>query len=135
MPLIETTDYPAIRAAINISLDEKSLPDDVIALSIYKGIAERRISDQQPTIDVYSKAAAVLLCAALLCKAVPQILSETDAGVTTTVEPVDYDEKKAELLALSSEMLSLSLNVSAADRIAAQLPTLFTVARGSRRGE
>lgn len=132
--LIETSDYPAVRAAIRASLDEASLPDDVIALTIYKGVATATIQRSTLAVDTYSKAAAITLCAALLCHAVDNLISETDAGVTTTVEPWDAEQMESKLRALSSTLLSLSLNLTPQAVRAARMPNLFDVSHGSRRG-
>lgn len=128
--LIETSDYAAVRAAIDISLDELSLPDDIIALDIYKGLATRLIQQKTISIDLFSKGAAATLCAALLCPAVPSLKSETDAGVTTEREPLDYAKRAAELRAMSNGLLALSMNVTVSSSTAK--PTMFTVASGNR---
>lgn len=132
--LIETTDYSAIRGAIAADLDDVSLPDDIIALTQYKGVAVATIQRSTIVIDVFTKAAAITLCAALLVHVVPNLTTETDAGVSTVREPIDVDKLEAKLRALSASLLAMAMNQTTAQVRAATRPALFTVANGSRRG-
>ena len=80
--LLTVADYPAIRAALDTSLDADVLPDAVIALPIYHAAAEREVLARVPTVPTeealeQQRLAAIYLCAARLALALPQIESET----------------------------------------------------------
>lgn len=48
MALITADEFPAIRAAINIGLDDVGLPDATIALPIYLGAADTEVKRRDP---------------------------------------------------------------------------------------
>jgi hypothetical protein len=131
--LIEVADYPAVRGAIAADLDDVSLPDDIIALTQYKGVATAMIQRSTDVIDTFTKAAAITLCAALIVHTVPNLKTETDAGVSTEREPFDAEKVEAKLRGLSASLLAMALNQTIAEVRAATRPTLFAVS-SSRRG-
>jgi hypothetical protein len=48
MALITADEFPAVRAAINVELDEVGLPDNIIALPIYLGAADNEVKRRDP---------------------------------------------------------------------------------------
>ena len=78
-------EFPAVRAAIDISLDASNLPDDVVALPMYAPEAERWVlamnlvaAGYAPGSEAYLKTqvAAIFACAALVVPAVPNLTGE-----------------------------------------------------------
>lgn len=89
MALLTTADYPAIRAAIDISLDAAALPDAIIGLDLYAGAAQRAVRVRDPQAESRTgeqraviTLAAVLWCAGLLAPALPAISRETHGNDT-----------------------------------------------------
>jgi hypothetical protein len=86
MPFLSAAEYPAIRAAIDISLDAESLPDAVIGSSVYQDAAERWVLVANPDAATYapgtsqydlSRVAAINACAAMIAPAVPTLTRES----------------------------------------------------------
>jgi hypothetical protein len=83
---LTAAEYPAIRAAIDISLDAGVLPDEVIGLPTYAGEADRWVLATNPAAATYTpgsdqygaaQSAAIFACAAMLVQAVPMLTGET----------------------------------------------------------
>lgn len=137
MALLSPTDYPAIRAAIDLSLTATELPDATIALDLYSGAAERWVLARDPdaasrtgTDALRVKEAAVLACAALLLPAIPAIRREThgdDSYERAIVEPA---AAAAGLWSRASAAIDAYLEPSDDD---GQRPTFFAIA-SRRRG-
>ena len=73
--LLTATHYPAIRAALEVTLTSKELPDAVIALDIYLAAAIAEVLARDPLAESRTGAAlthvtnaGVLICAAQLRK-------------------------------------------------------------------
>lgn len=144
MAILDIENYPAVRAAIDISISEKNLPDEVIALSIYQGAAERWVLDRDADAETYAPAgaaadaakwariqnAAIYRTAALICPAVPNITRD-DFGPNEsyTRKAMDYERRAEELTDLASAELASYLQ---ADPVTSQMPTFFTVGPGYR---
>jgi hypothetical protein len=86
MAFLTVAEFPAVRAAIDISLDASALPDEVVGLPTYAGEAERWVLAADPASVLYApgtdqydaaKAAAIFACAAMLAQAVPILTGET----------------------------------------------------------
>lgn len=93
MDMLRIADYPSVRAAIDLDYDSETIPDGIIALPIFKGVAEsavlardplafQRIDPGNPTYYDSTKAqhirnAVVFFTAALLVPAIPQLVKET----------------------------------------------------------
>jgi hypothetical protein len=136
MAILTTAEYPAIRAAIDVSLTSKQLPDTIIGLDIYKGRAESEV------IRVYSTAetetdpekishitnAAVLIAASLLVKSVPFLTRETFGNYQYQRARIDLDVLAANLRAQADDELA---QLTSTD-ITENMPTFFTVAPGYR---
>lgn len=144
MAILDSENYPAIRAAIDISLSERNLPDEIIALSIYQGTGERWVLDRDSDAESYAPAgaapdatkwarvqnAAIYKVASLICPAVPNITRD-DFGPdeSYTRKAMDLDRRAEELGDMASAELAAYLET---DPVASQLPTFFTVGPGYR---
>jgi hypothetical protein len=82
---LTASEYPAVRAAIDVSLDASNLPDAVISLPMYAQEAERWVLAQNPLAATYApntdafkrmQVAAIYACAALILPALPQLTAE-----------------------------------------------------------
>ena len=128
MPLIEETDYPSIRALIDISLGEAQLPGSVIGLDDFKGAAEREVQAQTSAEDAHAKLAARLICAALLVRSVPKLQSEHIAGGSYQREATDWEAHIQNLYDRAGREIALANGESSEDEIESTLPTMFAVA-------
>lgn len=137
MPYVLTSvSFPAIRAAIDVSIDSVMLPDSIISLDIYQGRAESELGQLDPDYaerdgddEIRVKRALVYLTAALLCKVVPQITRETIATLSTQRAQVDWNERASELRAMANDEVALYVSE---DARTVNIPTLFTTAPGYR---
>lgn len=139
MSILSAADYPAIRAALDTSLDTSALPDQTIALDIYQGAAEREVKERDPdwaartgTDALRLRAAAVFLTAARLTSAVIRVTSvNVQSRDLSYSRPVfDPAEKAAQLRALAEQELAALVTPNAAT---SGRPTMFSLA-SSRRG-
>lgn len=135
-PLLTSSDYPAIRAVIDVSLDSTSLPDAIIALDAYIGAGMRDVLALDPLAETrtgtelqHAQTAAILFTAARLVGALPQITRVAFADHSTQLQAVDPQARAAELRALASSELDAYLDPGDA---ASDRPTFFTVASGRR---
>lgn len=111
--LIDTGDYPQIRAAIDTKLNDKTLPDSVIEMDIYLDAGERDVLSRVSLSDItgdaskeaYAKRAAIYFVAARLVWAVVQATSMTTQtrDLAITRRAWDPAEKEAELLAKAAK--------------------------------
>lgn len=137
MPFISTAQYPAIRAALDVTLTAAKLPDQIIAGAIYHPAAEaevtRRLGDLAEAADGSDGAAraVILFTAARLAPALPNLLRRTLGDVTLQYGKTDIaqqvaalrDEALVEIAALRGELGAPVTSV---------VPPLFTVAPGGR---
>ena len=131
---LTAAEYPSIRAALDVGLDDEALPDSIIELPIYSGAAELEILRRVP--DLYTKSgvdkrkcinAMILLTAAYLAPAMPQITSETLGDVSRSYQSIDWLKFAAELRGRADgTIVELTTGARAA------IPTLFSVASGRR---
>lgn len=139
---LSAAEYPAVRGAIDISLDQKALPDEVLALPQYAGDAERWIIGQNPLAATYEagtdeylgmQVAAIYACAALVLPAVPNLTSESyGAGYRYTRKELDTATLVESLWQRASNAIKAVTGVVAPS--AGRIPTrfIFTVATGRR---
>ena len=87
MTLLTTGDYPAIRAALRVGLDDVTLPDTTIGMVQYQGAAEAELLRRDPVAasrtgaaGLRIKSAAILLTASYLAPSMPLPESETVEG-------------------------------------------------------
>ncbi len=138
MAILSAADYPAIRAALDVSLNAQLLPDATIGQDIFVGAAEaellRRVPDAASrTGDDLKrvKRALVWLTAALLAPSVVRItsLSVQTRDLSYSRQTFDPDEKAAELRSRAESEIAMLLTPGEATP---SLPTVFTVAAGYR---
>ena len=137
MAILSSIDYPAIRAAIDVSLDDDDLSDTVIGYNIYLGSADLEVKDritdaESKTGDdeIHVKAATVLITAALLSPSVPQLVS-TKAG-----EDFQFQYDKRDWIKHATELRQRAEGhiqaVLAPTADAPQRPTMFARVSGTR---
>lgn len=135
--LLTVDDYPAIRAALDTSLDATALPNKVIDEDIYAGAAWADVVERYPGADTETdtavltrlRRAAIYFAAARLAPAVVRItsLSVSVQGVNYSKPVFDPEKRAAELRALADAELDAVLTPGELSR-----PTFFTVASGQR---
>lgn len=130
--------YPAIRAAIDTTLDDSVLPDAVIASPQYQAKAEREIIARDPMAETRTGdeqhriiLAAIYWTAALLCPAVPDITRQQQADWQYQRSAFDYRARADELLAMAAEELAEVLG-EAESNTADRVPLHFDVVSGRR---
>lgn len=137
MAILSSSDYPAIRGAIDTSLDSAVLPDATIELPIYLADADLEVKARDPqwasrTGDALArlKTAAICFTAARILPALPQIKSEQHGGeYQYQRQEVKVAERVAELRARADEALSAILEP---DDATPSRPTMFVLGRGRR---
>jgi hypothetical protein len=134
--LLSSSDYGAIRAAIDIALDSTTLPDAIIALDLYVGAGQRDVLSLDPLAESrsgtdvqHAKTAAILFTAARIVGALPQIVREKELEYEYQRAAVDAIKRAAELRALAEAEIDAYLDPSQADT---GRPTVFAVASGRR---
>lgn len=137
MALFSSTNYPAVRAAIDVSLDSAMLPDSIIVLDMYAGAGVRDVLNLDPlaasrTGDelAHATTAAILFVAARLIGALPQIVKETFPDHSYERNKVDSSARASELRNLAEAEIDAYLDPGDAT---SDRPTKFAVA-GGRRG-
>jgi hypothetical protein len=145
IPILSEAEYPAVRAAIDVSLTEAQLPNEIIGLSIYQDAAIRDVynayaaagSSDDPADETDEDniaritRAAVYYCAARLCPAVVRItsLNVTTRDLSYSRQTFDPEKRAAELVALAEAELAEILQPS---EETPYRPTMFTTASGMR---
>lgn len=135
--LLDVATYPAIRAALDVSLDKNTLPDTVIDEDIYIGAAWDEVIERYPTADSESdeaaitrlRRAAVYFAAARLAPVVVRItsMSMSVQGVNYSKPVFDPTRRAEELRALADAELDALITPGTLSR-----PRMFTVASGTR---
>jgi len=84
---LSSTEYPAVRAALDTELNDTTLPDATIALDIYEGAANQDVLDLDPSAASRTGTdgervlrAAIYFCAARLA---PVVVRLTSLSITT----------------------------------------------------
>lgn len=137
MPLlINPEHYPDIRSAIDVSLTADDLPAVVIGGLLYGVAADAEIKRRDPqwqtrtgTDQLNLLAAAVLLTAAYIAPALPQLNSERWPEGYSYERQTDYDGRAAEL---RSRALGLIDQIVNPDNPQAAMPPFFAKACGRR---
>jgi len=134
--LLSSDDYPAIRAAIDVSLDSALLPDTIIALDLYIGAGQRDVLAIDPLAEtrmgddlLHAQTAAILFTAARLCGAVPQITRERFPDHEYQRQDMDAEARAATLRTHASSELDAYLDPG---DLVSDRPTRFTTAAGRR---
>ena len=138
MTILSSSDYPAIRAALDVGLNAQQLPDATIAQDIFLGAAEADLLRRVPTAASMAgedlarvKRALVWLTAAFLAHSVIRITSMSiqTRDLSYSRQTFDPDEKAAELRARAEAEFSMLLTPT---EVAPARPTMFTLANGYR---
>jgi hypothetical protein len=136
VPLLSSSDYAAIRAAIEIGLDSTTLPDSVIALDLYSGAGQRDVLALDPLAESrtgdelqHAQTAAILFTAARVVGALPVLTREKELEYEYQRQAVDSLKRAAELRALAEDEIDAYLDPEQTDT---GRPTVFAVARGRR---
>jgi hypothetical protein len=135
--ILTTAEYPEIRAVISLDVDQKALPNDVIALDPYQGEAERwavRLDPQAATRTGATlrqlKTAIVFKIASFVVKAMPQLIEENfKVGEGFKRQSVDVDARAEDLAQRAADAMAAYLSPTPATK---SIPTLFTTAPGRR---
>ena len=137
-PLLSSADWPAVRAALDITLDANALPDATIALDIYSGRAMREVEarvDGATALtgndELQVTAAARFLTAAELAPAMPALARGKAQEWEEQRERMDWSKRSAELRAMAEAEIAELLEPTATVTFR---PTMFARAQG-RRGK
>ena len=138
MPILTSANYPAVRAAIDISLNPSVVPDATLDLPIYRDAAEAEITDRLGTTayddltapqQAAVTRAAIYLCAALLMPAVPQLLDKQLGDARVRRKDFDVVATVQRLRDLAADELAFVPGDTAPP---SAIPTMFTLAPGGR---
>jgi hypothetical protein len=140
MALLTTADFPAVRALLDISVDERSLPDTVILLAPFAPEAEARVLDR--VTDAADRTgdearhlhlAAIALCAALLAPSMPSLTSESvGPSVSVSRAPVDWPKRASYLQGVFESEMDAVLPKGTVEDTTKRRPLLFSLAPGRR---
>ena len=137
-PLLSSADWPAVRAALDITLDANALPDATIALDIYSGRAMREVEARIEGATALTgddelkvTAAAVLLTAAKIAPAMPALTRGKAQYLEYQREGMDWSKRSAELRAMAESEIAELLEPTATVTFR---PTMMARAQG-RRGK
>lgn len=139
MALLTNQDYPAVRAALDVSLSPSELSDSVIGLPIFQGKAEAevidRIPDAQALVDAAVepdhqrvKNAAIYLTAALIAIRNPQITRDAFAGISVERKAQDVAALERDLRALANSEITAVIGTP----VAATRPPFMTLGQATR---
>jgi len=135
-PLLDSSDWPAIRAALDVTLDAAQLPDATIALDIYSGRAMREIQARITGATALTgddelkvTAAAVFLTAANIAPAMPAIMRAESQHLAVQRKEVDWNKRAADLRQAAEEEIAGLLEP---DTAGPYRPTMFARAKGRR---
>lgn len=114
MAILVLSDYPTIRSAIDVSLQESQLPDETIRLEIHAPAADQdvidRVSDAESKTGVEGekvKRAAIYFCAARLIEATIQITAITTDVNDLSIRRPSFNaaKRKQELIDMAEKEL------------------------------
>lgn len=138
MSILTVFDYPAIRAALDVGLNESQLPDATIGRDIFIGAAEAELLKRVPDAAGKTgsdlervKRALVWLTAALLAHSVVRITSMSiqTRDLSYSRQTFDPDEKAAVLRGRAEAEIAMLLTPTA---MTPTRPTVFALAAGGR---
>lgn len=111
---LSSTEYPAVRAVLDVDLNTQNLPDTTIALDIYEGAANQDVLDRDPAAASRTGTdgervlrAAIYFCAARLTGAVVRLtsISIQARDLTYAKQTFDPTERAEELRDLANDEL------------------------------
>lgn len=137
--ILDSGSYPAIRAAIDVTLDTLVLPDATIEMPIFKDAADLAVKRLVPTWQAivtagasdaltHLKNAAIYTTAALLVAAIPNLTSETFPDYAYKLAAPTVEQRAALLRSRAADELAQV----GGDVAGPELPTVFAAAYGYR---
>lgn len=137
MALLTAADYPEVRAAIDVTLDDTSLDDTTVGRSIFVARAEEWVASRTVDTGAHAKRAVIFKLAALLTLSVPSLLgiihqANSQGESKATITPA---EKAASLMQQAEEELGLTSDAGkrgAGSDSTALMPDIFSLAPGGR---
>lgn len=142
MALLTLEDYPSVRRAIDITFDEKTIPNEVIRDFQFAGEAEFLVLDRDPNALTYVvgdagynrvKRAVRYFTAALLVPSTPNIIKETLGDFSYQRTPRDLALQAAELFNKGEAALHLP-SEHPEEVPDSRIPFFFSVGGGRNRG-
>ncbi len=139
MAYLTIAQYPAIRAALDISLTTAKLPDAVIASAPFHPAAEAEVSRRLGSVagaaegQPGAQRAVILLTAARLLGSVPNIIRRTLGDTTIQYKPAEILERQRWFRAEASTEITALVQTLDPNAVTQQ-PTVFTLAPGNRGG-
>lgn len=135
-PLLSSSDWPAVRAALDVTLTDTSLPDTVIEKDIFSGRAMREVvarvedavtltGDDELTVT----AAAVFLTASFLAPSLPALTAGRSQNLQWQRVGVDWEQRARDLREEAEALIADLLEPAEA---APYRPTMFARASGTR---
>lgn len=123
-----------MRRAIDAALDASTLPDEVIGDAIYLTRALEYVASRTTDTGEHAKRAAISYLASLLVGTVAtNVMALRSILAGNSAAKFDAAEKRAELEAdAEAELTFILTGGEPALSLAAQRPTMFTLARGGR---
>jgi hypothetical protein len=125
--------YGAVRGAIDTTLDDEALPDDVIEQPTYAAAAELELLRRDPDAVTRTGSerthmlnALVFLTAARLVQAIPQLITERQGDYSYSRTQINGLDRAATLRGLASDELAAYLTDTAVPGV------IFAVAHGYR---
>ena len=136
MTLIDSSHFPAVRAAIDASISENEVPDTQIEYPIFWPAAEREVlvivpdaADKTGDDLARVQAAVIYITAALIVPTLPPIVGANMDAASYGRRGSDVSATVADLRAKAARELALVLD--SADETPG-MPTVFTAATGTR---
>ena len=138
MPILSAPeDYVAVRAAMDLSLKPANVPDVIIQLDIFQGVAERQVLERDPDAAdrvgdelLRVKTATVYLTAALMLPVVPQLVRERLGDQTYERLQMDVPARVAALRKLAYQELGDGTDVIDVTKVVS--PHFFGLLHGDR---
>lgn len=137
--ILDSTSYPAVRAALDTNLTAADIPDSLLAQTIYLDAAIADVIAHYPTAAANAVAAqqaritraAIYFCAARLAPAAIRVtsLSVATRDLSYGRQTFDPEKRAAELRALAEGELAAIVEP---DEETPNRPTMFATAHGYR---
>lgn len=136
MPYATTADYPAVRAALDVTLTDARLPDSVIAAAPFHPAAEAEVARRLGDLAVSAQGsegarrAVILLTAVRLLPSLPNVTRRVLGDTAIQYAAPVVTERRAALFRAASDELA-ALRVTLGDETA-RTPLVFALAPGGR---
>lgn len=137
LTLINTADFDEIRALIDTTLTSTQLPNSIVGMTIFSGVAESAVvrvyptalSETDPIIISHLRLATIFYTASLLARQVPMLLKEHFGNY-------HYERMKMDVNALADRLWSYGEDeldqVIDPGLLTSPVPILFTTVHGNR---